>query len=42
MFFRKLDEKEEAEFRQWARNNYEPFTPILGVYHSIPPSRKKQ
>ena len=33
MLFRQLDEKEERKFRQWARETYIPFQPILGVWH---------
>jgi hypothetical protein len=28
-----LDAAEEAEFRQWARENYTPFSPIARVWH---------
>jgi hypothetical protein len=31
--FRKLDPEEVKEFRQWARDNYKPFTPIQGYWH---------
>lgn len=31
--FRTLDSSEEAEFRQWARENYEPLSKINTVYH---------
>ncbi len=33
--FRILSEKEEGEFRAWARENYNSFTPIQGVWHSV-------
>ncbi len=33
--FKNLTKKEEEEYRQWARDNYIPFTPIIGVYHPI-------
>ena len=31
--FRELEEHEEATFRQWARDNYEPYSEIKGVWH---------
>lgn len=31
--FRELTEQEEKEFRQWARENYKPFTEIKGIWH---------
>jgi hypothetical protein len=31
--FRDLSEEEEAAFREWARQNYEPFQPISGLWH---------
>ena len=34
--FREIDDEEEAEsFKKWARDNYEPMTPIKGVWHPI-------
>jgi len=33
--FRKLGAKEEKEFRQWARDNYKPFSEIKGVWHPV-------
>ena len=33
--FRNLTTKEEDEFRQWARDNYEPFSEIKGVWHPV-------
>lgn len=33
--FRDLDQQETASFRQWARDNYEPFSPINGCWHPI-------
>ena len=33
--FRNLTTEEEDEFRQWARDNYEPFSEIKGVWHPI-------
>jgi hypothetical protein len=33
--FRDLSEEEEREFRQWARDNYEPLNPILGIWHPV-------
>ena len=31
--FRVLNVKEEAEFRQWARDNYIPGAPISSIWH---------
>jgi len=31
--FRELEEQEEQTFRQWARENYEPYSEIKGVWH---------
>jgi hypothetical protein len=31
--FRDLTSEEEAEFRQWARDHYEPFNEIKGIWH---------
>jgi hypothetical protein len=33
--FRHLPPTEEREFRQWARENYEPYTPIKGIWHPV-------
>lgn len=33
--FKDLDQQETAGFRRWARDNYEPFTPISGLWHPI-------
>jgi hypothetical protein len=33
--FRELSKDEEESFREWARVNYEPFTPINGVWHPV-------
>ena len=30
-----LSDKEEAEFREWARKNYKPLSHIQGVWHWI-------
>ena len=35
MFFRELSKKEEAVFRQWARDNYKPGEPISGIWHPV-------
>ena len=35
MAFKILSEEEEKSFRKWARDNYDPFTPISGVWHPI-------
>jgi len=34
-FFRKLNEVEELEYRQWARDNYKKHDPIKGVWHPV-------
>ena len=32
--YKVIETEEEREvFRQWARDNYKPFEPILGVWH---------
>ena len=31
--FRELEEQEEQTFRQWARENYKPYSEIKGVWH---------
>lgn len=33
--FRLLNEKEEADFRRWARRNYAPGTEICEVWHPV-------
>ena len=33
--FRDLNKKEEQEFKQWARDNYEPRTEITTAYHPV-------
>jgi len=33
--FLKLDDDQETEFRQWARDNYVPLEPISGVWHPV-------
>jgi hypothetical protein len=33
--FRVLDEDETYKFRQWAQDNYEPFTKINPIWHPI-------
>ena len=33
--FRSLTPEQETEFRQWARENYEKFSPIDGVWHPV-------
>ena len=35
MSFRKLSDAEAETFRQWVRDNYEPFTDIEGVWHPV-------
>ena len=33
--FKELSPEEVQEFRQWARDNYTPFTPIQGIWHPV-------
>ena len=33
--FRQLNATEEEEFKQWARENYEPYSEIKGVWHPV-------
>jgi len=33
--FKELSESEELDFRAWARDNYKPYEPIKGIWHSI-------
>ena len=33
--FRDLSANEEQSFRAWARENYIPLSPILGVWHPV-------
>lgn len=33
--FRFLNKDEEAKFRQWARENYTPFTEISELWHPV-------
>jgi len=33
--FRELSEQDEKDFRQWARDTYEPFSQISGVWHPV-------
>ena len=33
--YRLLSPKEEKQFRQWARENYQPFTEINGSWHPV-------
>jgi hypothetical protein len=35
MTFRSLKPNEEAQFRDWARNNYEPGAEISGIWHPV-------
>jgi len=30
---KKLTLEEDKEFREWARGNYSPYTPISGMWH---------
>lgn len=33
--FQQLSPEREQEFRQWARNNYQVYAPIDGVWHPV-------
>jgi hypothetical protein len=33
--FRTLGQSEEEAFRLWARENYQPLTPINGIWHPV-------
>lgn len=33
--FKTLSPAETAEFRRWARANYQPFEPISGCWHPV-------
>ena len=33
--FKELTQKEETEFKDWAKLNYKPFEPIKGIWHPI-------
>lgn len=33
--FRDLDDEEEERFRQWARDNYEKYSEISGIWHPV-------
>ena len=33
--FRQLSAEEEAQFRQWARDNYTPLDVISGIWHPV-------
>jgi hypothetical protein len=33
--FKQLTETEAQEYRQWARDNYVPFSEISGVWHPV-------
>lgn len=35
MFFRALSPAEEAKFRAWARETYEPGSEIKGIWHPV-------
>ena len=32
---KQLNQEEERQFRQWARDNYKPYSPISGVWHPV-------
>ena len=33
--FEKLTDEEIQDFIDWARENYEPFSPIKGIWHPV-------
>ena len=33
--FTNLDEEDASLFRQWARDNYRPLSPIKGIWHPV-------
>ena len=33
--FRQLNKEEEKRYRLWARDNYDPMTPINGLWHPV-------
>ena len=35
VLFRDLSDKEEEIFRRWARDNYEKYSPIKGIWHPV-------
>jgi hypothetical protein len=35
MIFRSLTPAEEAEFREWAHDNYKPGAEISGIWHPV-------
>jgi hypothetical protein len=35
MLFKTLNPQEEIEFRQWARENYKPYSEIKGFWHYV-------
>ena len=35
LFRNDITEDEKETFRRWARENYKPFDPIIGVWHPI-------
>jgi len=35
MQFKLLDEEQIAKYRQWARDNYKPFSDINGTWHPV-------
>ena len=35
LLFRRLDKEEEIEFRQWAKENYQPLSEINGAWHPV-------
>ena len=35
LFRTDLSQEERSTMKQWARDNYSPFTPIKGIWHPI-------
>lgn len=35
MIFRRITDEEVSAYKQWARDNYEKFSPIPGIWHPI-------
>ena len=33
--FKDLSQEEERVFRQWAREHYEPYSQIMGIWHPV-------
>ena len=35
MLFKQLTDEEKADYRRWARENYEPLSTIEGIWHPV-------